>query len=74
MSPKLALKASQLPVVPFSDGASFRVGGDSGVYDVYPDMISGRMRCSCPAGKGCSHILAAQFHTEKMQKLQRKNA
>jgi hypothetical protein len=74
VNPKLALKASRLPVVPHKDGRTFSVGGNTDVYTIYPDMLSGELRCTCRATKACSHIMAARFHAEKMHKLQRKNA
>lgn len=58
MNPALAKKAAHCIVVPFPSGKAFRVGGATQVYDVYEDMISGNLRCSCPARSRCSHLMA----------------
>jgi hypothetical protein len=74
MSPAVARKAAQCIVVPFKCGTRFRVGGRTEVYDVYPDMISGELRCSCRSRAYCSHLLAVEHHRKtavKQQQLRR---
>jgi hypothetical protein len=63
MNPKLAVKASRLPVVPHADGRTFSVGGDHQVYVIAPDWTT-ELRCPCQAGRGCSHLLAVRFYQE----------
>jgi hypothetical protein len=63
MNPSLAKKAAACVVVP--NGKAFRVGGSTAVYDIYPDMISGELRCSCQALKRCSHLLAVAHYQQK---------
>lgn len=66
MNPRKALKALRHAVVPMPT-SGYRVRGETDTYDCYPDMISGALRCTCRAGKDCSHLLAIQFHNEAQE-------
>ena len=66
MNPAIARKAARCIVVPFPCYTRFRVGGQTDVYDVYPDMISGELRCSCRSRTYCSHLFAvANFKKQR---------
>lgn len=47
MTPQTARKAARCVVFPI-DGIRFRVAGETGAYDVYPDLISGELLCFVP--------------------------
>ena len=70
VNPAIARKAVDCIVVPFPDGRRWRVGGKTAVYDVYLDMISGKLVCECRSRTMCSHIVATEHHrtTAKQQK------
>jgi hypothetical protein len=64
MTPATARKAIACIVVPFPDGQRFRVGGATEVYDVFPDILSGELTCSCRARSRCSHLIATQHYID----------
>jgi len=60
------VRALTLRVYPNPRG-TFQVPGRNAIYDVYPDMISGELICSCPARGRCAHLLAVHNHLQKEQ-------
>jgi hypothetical protein len=58
-------KAHRLPVVRALDG-TYRVGGYTGVYQVWRSALTNAWACDCAARTDrCSHVLAVEFASER---------
>ncbi len=58
------IRAMTLRVYPAGERA-FKVPGRSAIYDVYPDLISGELICSCQARGRCAHLIAVNHYLQK---------